>query len=48
VANLFAKKHRDYFDEFDKSDIIAQELSKRLMTTNFSTMEVLDMALYGA
>jgi hypothetical protein len=47
AAISFAKNHREYFDEFNESDVIAQELSKRRMNTNFSTMEILDLALYG-
>lgn len=48
AAKCFTKKHRDYFEAFYKSDIIAKELDKRHMTNNFSTMEILDLALYEA
>ena len=46
AAKCFTEKHKDYFDMFYSSKIISQELSKRYMTNNFSTMEIFDMALY--
>jgi hypothetical protein len=46
AAKCFCAKHNDYFDKFYKSDIIAHELRRRCMTKDFSTMGILDMALY--
>jgi len=48
ACNYFVEKHQDYFNQFYESDIISQELAKRHMTKDFSTMEIMDMALYEA
>jgi hypothetical protein len=36
----------DYFEKFNTSVKLKQKLNERFMITNFSTMEILDMALY--
>jgi|GEM_PF-1713637 len=46
AANMFVAKHHDYFTKFYKSERIGLELEKRQMISNFSIMEIFDMALY--
>lgn len=46
AAKNFTEKHSEYFNIFHSSKTISEALTKRHMTDNFSTMEILDMALY--
>lgn len=46
ATNFFVKKHRDYFDRFNSSQRVLQELEKMHMTNRFPKMQIIDMALY--
>lgn len=46
ATNGFVEKHKDYFENFYKSERIKDELKKRRMTNDFPKMWIMDMALY--